>query len=60
MEPSVLPAPTMVCSSSIKRMMRPSEEDLLQHGLEALLELAPVLGPGNERPEIQGEDGLVL
>jgi len=34
--------------------------DLLQHGLEALLELAPVLGPGNERPDIQGEDGLVL
>ena len=26
MEPSVLPAPTMVCSSSIKRMMRPSED----------------------------------
>ena len=25
MEPSVLPAPTMVCSSSIKRMIRPSD-----------------------------------
>ena len=33
---------------------------LIEHGLQALLELAPVLGPGDERPHVQGENGLVL
>jgi hypothetical protein len=48
--PSALPAPTMVCSSSMKRMMRPSSAGhLLEHGLEPLLELAAVLGAGDQR-----------
>jgi len=32
----------------------------LEDGLQAFLELAPVLGTGNERAHIQGEDGLFL
>ena len=39
--PSALPAPTSVCSSSMKRMISPSAGgDLRQHGLQPLLELA--------------------
>ena len=34
--------------------------DLVEHGLQPLLKLSPVLGPGDERPHVQGEDGLVL
>ena len=34
--------------------------DLLQHGLQALLELAAVLGAGHERAHVEREDGLVL
>jgi len=34
--------------------------DLVQHRLETLLELAAELGPGDQRPHVQGEDGLVL
>jgi len=34
--------------------------DLLEHGLEPLLELAPVLGARDERAHVQGEHGLVL
>ena len=34
--------------------------DLLQHGLEPLLELAAVLGAGEERAHVEGEHGLVL
>ena len=34
--------------------------DLGKHGLQALLEFAPVLGPGNQGTHVQGEDGLVL
>ena len=34
--------------------------DLLQHGLEPLLELAAVLGPGDQRPHVEGDDALVL
>jgi len=33
---------------------------VLEHGLEPLLELAAVLGPGDERAHVEGEDGLVL
>ena len=33
---------------------------LVQNGLEPLLKLAPVLGPGDEGAHIQGKDGLVL
>ena len=34
--------------------------DLLEHGLEALLELAAVLGAGDERAEVERDDPLVL
>ena len=34
--------------------------DLLEHGLEALLELAPVLRAGDERAEVERDDALVL
>jgi hypothetical protein len=34
--------------------------DLLEHGLEPLLELAAVLGSGDERAHVQGQDPLVL
>ena len=33
--------------------------DLLQHRLQALLELAAVLGPGHHRAEVEGDDALV-
>ena len=33
---------------------------LLEHGLEPLLELAPILGPGDERGHVEGKHGLVL
>ena len=35
-------------------------DDLLQHGLHALLELAAVLRPGDHRPEIERDQPLVL
>ncbi len=35
-------------------------DDFLQHGLEALFELAAVLRTGHERPHVQGDDPLVL
>jgi len=35
-------------------------DDLLQHRLEALLELAPVLRAGHERPHVERDDALVL
>ena len=34
--------------------------DLLEDGLEPLLELAPVLGPGHHRREVEGDEALVL
>ena len=34
--------------------------DLLENGLEALLELAAVLGAGDQRTHVEGEDGPVL
>ena len=50
MAPSALPAPTIVCSSSMKRMMRPSGH-VLQHRLQTLLELATILlAPAAARP----------
>ena len=33
---------------------------LIEHGLQPLLKLSPVLGPGHQCPHVQGEDGLVL
>ena len=34
--------------------------DLFEHGLEPLLELAPVLGPRHQGADVQGDDALVL
>ena len=34
--------------------------DLLEHGLEPLLELAAVLGAGDHRRQVEGDDALVL
>ncbi len=34
--------------------------DLVQHGLEAFLKLAPVLGARKERPHVESEDGAIL
>jgi hypothetical protein len=61
MAPSAAPAPTTVCSSSMKRMIWPFRlGDLLEHGLEPLLELAAVLRAGDERAHVEREDLLLL
>ena len=58
--PSAAPAPTIVCSSSRNRMMRPSPVgDLLQHGLEPVLELAAVLGAGDQRADVERDHAPV-
>ena len=59
--PSAAPAPTTVCSSSMNRMTWPvGVLDLLEDGLEALLELAAELGAGDERAQVERDDPLVL
>jgi hypothetical protein len=58
--PSALPAPTIVCSSSMKRGCALALLDLVEHGLEALLELAAVLRAGDERAHVEREHRLVL
>ena len=59
--PSALPAPTMVCSSSMNRMMRAALGlHLGQHGLQPLLELAAVLGAGDQRAHVERQQLLVL
>ncbi len=35
-------------------------DNLLQDGLQTFLELAAVLGPGDQRPHVEGDDALVL
>ena len=60
-EPSLRPAPTMLWTSSINRMICPSLALIsLEHGLEALFEFAAVLGAGHQGPQIQGEYGPSL
>ena len=60
-DPSAAPAPTTVCSSSMKRMTLPfGVGDFLEHGLQPLLELAAVLRAGDERAHVEGDDPLVL
>ena len=59
--PSALPAPTMVCSSSMKTMVLPVVlRDLLQHRLQPLLELAAVLGAGEQRRHVERQHALAL
>ncbi len=58
--PSAAPAPTIVCSSSRNRMIRPSAVgDLLEHGLEPVLELAAVLGAGDQRTDVERDHAPV-
>ena len=59
--PSAAPAPTTVCSSSMKRTTWPcGVGDLLEHGLQALLELAAILRAGDQRAHVERDDPLVL
>ncbi len=61
MAPSAAPAPTSVCSSSMKRMILPCRGlDLLEHGLEPILELAAELGAGDHGRQVQRDELLVL
>ena len=61
MLPSVLPAPTMVCGSSMNRMMRPSLALMsFRTAFQALLKLAAEFCAGNQRAHIQREDGAVF
>ena len=60
-DPSDAPAPTTVCSSSMNRTISPCAlSDLLQHGLQALLELAAVLRSRDQRSHVECDDALVL
>ena len=58
--PSAPPAPTMVCSSSMKITVSLRLADLVHHGLQPLFELAAVLGAGHHRRQIERDDALVL
>src|SRR5215472_9949673 len=58
-EPSAAPAPTSVCSSSMKMITFRFSINLLHDGLEALFELASVLGASHDQREIQRQDALV-
>ena len=58
--PSAPPAPTIVCSSSMNVTTSPSEsDDLLEDGLEPLLELAAVLRARDHRADVEGDEPLV-
>ena len=57
--PSAAPAPTSVCSSSMKRIASLVLRDLLDDLLEALLELAAVLGAGDQRADVERHEALV-
>jgi len=49
-----------VCSSSTKSRIRPSAlVTLVEHRLQSLLELTPVLRAGYQRAHVEGEDDLV-
>ena len=59
--PSALPAPTSVCISSMNRMISPSADgDLVEHGLQPLLELAAILRAGDQRAHVERQQLLVL
>ncbi len=59
MLPSASPAPTMLWTSSITRMMLPSLLDLVDQSLHAALKLAPELGTGHQSRQVQQIDLLV-
>ena len=59
--PSVLPAPTSVCISSMNRMIWPSADvHLGEDALQPLLELAAILRAGDERAHVERQQLLVL
>ncbi len=59
--PSAAPAPTIVCSSSMKRMIWPSESlDLGQDRLQPLLELAAVLRAREQGADVERPHPLAL
>ena len=58
MAPSAAPAPTTVCSSSMNSTTSLQALDLVQHALEALLELAAVLGPGHHAAQVRASTRL--
>ena len=59
--PSAAPAPTIVCSSSMKRTTLPSAARIsVEHGLQPLLELAAVLRAGEQRADVERPDAPVL
>ena len=58
--PSAAPAPTIVCSSSMKRITWPCGlGDLLEHGLEPVLELAAVLRAGDQGADVERDHAPV-
>ena len=59
--PSAAPAPTRVCSSSINRIdFALRLADFLHDALHALFKLAPVLGAGDQRRQVQRDHALVF
>ena len=61
MAPSAPPAPTSVCSSSMKQMISPFDSMIsLTHGLEAVFEFAAELGAGDHGAEVDRDQLLVL
>ncbi len=58
-DPSADPAPTSVCSSSMNTMMLGVLDQLLHDRLQPLLELPPVLRPGDHERDVQRDDPLV-
>ena len=59
--PSAAPAPTIVCSSSMNRMISPSRVgDLLEERLEPVFKFAAILRAGDHRAQIHRDEPLVL
>src|ERR1700737_4460422 len=59
MAPSAEPAPTIVCSSSIKRITFFERTNLIHHGLDSLFELATIFCPGYQEREIERDDAFI-
>src|ERR1700737_4496362 len=59
MAPSAEPAPTIVCSSSIKRITFFERTNLIHHGLDSLFELATIFCPGYHEREIERDDAFI-
>ena len=58
-DPSAAPAPTIVWSSSMKRMIWPCGAfDFFEHRLQPVLELAAILRASNERAHIERNDSF--